>query len=132
MVIAPKYIWGKINSEKQLTTVGELQFEKGCFDNCFIIDSKGCKYEVISANALKRKFSIFNYKKKYRSVIVRLELSDPKLLNLEKTKEDIANIIVKNKWFGSEIGVSNEKKSKEWIGETSSFKELVSISDLFC
>ena len=118
-------------TENALTTVGEIQFEKGCFDECVLIDSDGYYLRVQSAIQVKRIFSVFNFIKKYRSVRVELQFSDRKKLNLNDAKELVFQRIKDNHWYGKKIGISTEKDLKEWIFEVRDFRDLVCISDLF-
>lgn len=131
MLISPNYLVGKIISEKELTIVGEVQYEKGCFDNCYIIDSKGCKYSVVSTSKIKKLFSIFNYNKFYRKVLVFLELSESINVNFDEFRELILDMIIKQHWYGEDIGISNETELRAWFSEADSFKKLIMLSDTF-
>lgn len=131
MLVSPNYILGQIVSKKKLVTVGEIQYEKGCFDDCYIIDSKGCKYEVISASKIKRILSFFNYNKSYRNIMVSLKLSEPKNINFEECKKCILNMVVDNHWYGKDIGVNDESEVHDWFSDVNGFKELIMLSDVF-
>ncbi len=131
MLVSPYYILGQITSEKKLTTVGEIQYEKGCFDKCFIVDAEGYKYDVVSASKVKRLFSFFNYNKSYRNILISLELSEPKSIDFEDYKKLIFNMVLKSHWYNQNIGVSNETELRDWFSEANSFKEMIMLSGVF-
>ncbi|CAJ0563720.1 MULTISPECIES: hypothetical protein [Gammaproteobacteria] len=125
MQITPKFIMGSILNEGQLLTVGEQNLRKGCFNDCYIVDSDGNKFKVISAHISKRErvFRLLNIFPLYRIVKVDIELSDAKKTNLDDFKNEVVAKIKKNKWMKS----SDESESEvfQYLYEAKSFEELI-------
>lgn len=99
VVITPNYILGSIENAKQLTTVGQINLERGCFDGAVIVDSAGNRYVINGARMVRPTFNPWNVFKKYRTVIVELGLSNPQQMSLDQLRADVVELILKHpKW----------------------------------
>ena len=125
MIVSPNYVEGQIESEKKLTGVGEVQFENGCFEGASIIDVAGYKYEILRATIERRVFSIFNYDKAYRKVVVNLKLSEPKELDFEETKSEILDTFIQKKWYGVGKGIADKDELRRLFSNLKDFGMLI-------
>ncbi|MEW5683226.1 MAG: hypothetical protein AB1780_12675 [Pseudomonadota bacterium] len=119
-----------ILSPKELLVVGELNYERGCFNNTYILDSSGCKYRVLKAEKLKWTLSPWNLFKAYRTIWVSLELSKPELQNIDTAREEILSLLFKNpEWYKKYD--ETERSLEEKLLAARTMSELISMISIY-
>jgi len=118
--------------EKQLFAE-KPYIEQGRFNGAKIIESTGTGYEILSSSVGRIYFdhvlAIFDLIfPSARNYTVELELSEPEQLDLEQTKLDIVEFIIKNRWHHTGQ-VDNSEELLAPIRDAQSFAELVSKFD---
>ena len=122
------YIVGSIESAKQLTTVGQMQFEGGCFENAVIADSAGNKYLIRDAQVRRLTLNPWNVFRKYRAVIVNLTLSDPERIHLDQLRNEIVDLILEHpKWHRS-YGETESDVREKFSGQDSAADLIRAVS----
>lgn len=124
LLYSPRYVLGRIDSEKELRVVGEKNFAEGCFENASIVDSGGFKSNVLDARIERWVRSIWSLFPQYRYVWVALELSEPKKIELNHLKKDLINLISKNNLYPKAQGIARSEIDKS-IQSPSNFSELI-------
>ena len=124
LLYSPRYVLGRIGSEKELRVVGERNFSEGCFKSVSIVDSSGFKFNVLDARVERWVRSIWSLFPQYRYVWVALELSEPKKIELADLKQDLINLISKNNLYPKAQGIARSEID-ESIQSSSDFSELI-------
>ena len=124
LLYSPRYILGRIGSEKELRVVGEKNFSEGCFENVSIVDSCGFQSNVLDAHIERWVRSIWSLFPQYRYVWVALELSEPKKIELSDLKQDLINLISKNNLYPKAQGIARSEIDKS-IHSPNNFSELI-------
>jgi hypothetical protein len=128
--ITPKFIRGGIPSKEKLRIVGERNFDAGCFDNTYLIDSSGYKYRVLSAKRARLTFNPLNIFREYRTIWVDLELSAPGKLNIDQIREEILSILLLHpNWYQNYN--ETEQSLREKFSEARTVKELVNKISIY-
>ena len=124
LLYSPRYVLGRIGSEKQLRVVGEKNFSDGCFEGVSIVDSSGFKFNVLDARVERWVRSIWSLFPQHRYVWVALDLSEPKRVELADLKKDLINLMSKNNLYPRAQGIARSDIDKS-IQIPSDFSELI-------
>lgn len=114
LLYTPRFIIGSIADEKQLTRAGKAQVERKCFDSGVIVDKTGKKFAIAKYRVSKSgPWNLYNYFPDrifddYKSVVVDMEISLLEKKNLDMLKEEISELVIKNKWYKSTMEGTKE------------------------
>jgi hypothetical protein len=120
----------KFNSLAELKLMSQRYLDEGRFKKqAFFIDSSGFRYDLREVKKVRGSRNPLRWFRPSPAIVVEVDAGSPTQITLEKAKDLILGLVLKNGWHHQ--GSQSESEFREMLDQATSFRGLIDLISFY-